>query len=850
MPLPTGSFSMFHRRLVLLVCVIALGMLALSAQLVRLTVVQGAELRADAEGKLVNREWSYAGRGRILDRKGRVLAQDRPSFDLTVNYPVISGEWAQERAYKRAREQNREAWRGLTAEERSALADGYVAVYAAHVERMWDEVSRRTGVPRAKLDERLAQIRQRVEALRFSHYKRGLHRALDARLRAGEEISGELDEPTRLMLERPIQEEETPHVVLAKIPDAAGFNLLALAEQETEIAVPLPEGGSVQEKAPLMPGMAVVAAGDREYPLDSVTVEVATASLPEPVRAEIGGVGGVGAVGGEAGGVKRITVEGVAYHILGRMKPRAQGEDSKRRAERVEGDPAFAARVMTGEGGEGEEAGGAGRGAGGVDRGRYLEDDPAGLSGVEASREDELRGLRGLKVRNLETGREESVPPRQGEDVHLTLDVMLQARVQAAMSRELGLAVAQAWHYRDEQRNPTVPVGMPLNGAAVVLDVDSGEILAMVTTPSISRATLKDRPESVFADPMNLQADVPWIDRSIARPYPPGSIAKALVLTGAVKFGKLNLDTPIDCTGHLYPDKPDMFRCWIYKQFNGQVHGPLTAPEALTRSCNVYFFTLGQRLGPQGMTDTFAMYGLGQPWGLGTGLEYEGGIGERDAQGRRLPLGLSDATQMGIGQGPVAWTPLHAADAYATLARGGVRIRPRVIADGGTPEPMDLGLDPRAVRQALEGLKGSVNEQEGTGHHLYVGGRSLPHFNAPGVLVWGKTGTAQAPTIYVRETMEDPEHPGQRIPNPLWERGVDAATIIAASGDQSVRLPAGTRALRWGDHSWFVVLAGSKAQGRPQYAIAVMMEYAGSGGKVSGPIANQIIHALIAEGYL
>jgi cell division protein FtsI/penicillin-binding protein 2 len=74
--------------------------------------------------------------------------------------------------------------------------------------------------------------------------------------------------------------------------------------------------------------------------------------------------------------------------------------------------------------------------------------------------------------------------------------------------------------------------------------------------------------------------------------------------------------------------------------------------------------------------------------------------------------------------------------------------------------------------------------------------------------------------------------------------------IAEASKDPTFSLPAGTRALRWGDHSWFVVLVGTKAENRPRYAIAVMMEYSGSGGKVSGPIVNQIIHALIAEGYL
>jgi penicillin-binding protein 2 len=94
-------------------------------------------------------------------------------------------------------------------------------------------------------------------------------------------------------------------------------------------------------------------------------------------------------------------------------------------------------------------------------------------------------------------------------------------------------------------------------------------------------------------------------------------------------------------------------------------------------------------------------------------------------------------------------------------------------------------------------------------------------------VVWGKTGTAEAPTITVKHD------------DPLYAWALDDPA-----------LPEGTRLLRKGDHSWFVVMVGRKGENRPRFVISVVMEYAGSGGKVSGPIVNQIIHALIAEGYL
>jgi penicillin-binding protein 2 len=154
-------------------------------------------------------------------------------------------------------------------------------------------------------------------------------------------------------------------------------------------------------------------------------------------------------------------------------------------------------------------------------------------------------------------------------------------------------------------------------------------------------------------------------------------------------------------------------------------------------------------------------------------------------------------------------------------------MRPRVVDEGSAPEVTDLGLDPAAVREALHGLSESVNDQRGTGHHVKIAGTEYPFFSDPRVRVWGKTGTATAPPIYAKEG------------SPLFERAVPDPAA-----------PAGYRVLRQGDHSWFVVLVGRAGEERPLYAIAVMMEYAGSGGKVSGPIVNQIIEALIAEKYL
>ena len=131
----------------------------------------------------------------------------------------------------------------------------------------------------------------------------------------------------------------------------------------------------------------------------------------------------------------------------------------------------------------------------------------------------------------------------------------------------------------------------------------------------------------------------------------------------------------------------------------------------------------------------------------------------------------------------------------------------------------DLSLDERLVKGILEGLRQSVEEVHGTGHHIrYADGSMDPIMNVGSVTVWAKTGTAQAPPLRVDTTGDG-------------EPDMSFADL---------------------SHAWFVGLVGPRTAGSPQpkYAIAVVVEYGGSGGRTAGPIANEIIRALGAEGYL
>lgn len=805
---------MFHRRLILLGVLFLFPVLAASAQLFRLTVVQAGDLKADAERKLVSLDWMPTVRGEVHDRKGRVLAKDRPSYDLAVDYRVLTGAWAETQAGRYARRRYAETWPELSSSQREQLVERYARVYRGHLDRAWDRFAQESGVARDELADRRARIVEQVDRMHSSiaarRWARFTREAIDRRIARQAEAATEIEDvpleqqaervlseeertAIRRRADRPIRELRVAHALAPRVSDVTAFAFLSLAEQTVTLDELDAEG--VQQRwirVPVIPGLEVRDAGSREYPFERVTVDIDTSTLPTPIVGE---------------GMRSVTVDGVATQILGWMRPRHFAEDADRRSQRLADDSVFAGRALTERG---------------TDRGRYFEGDAVGASGLETALEHDLRGLRGLRVRRLETGTADIIEPAPGQNIALTLDIMLQARVQAAMTPELGLARVQDWH---GENNPTMPVGTEIAGGAVVLEIETGEILAMVSTPTFTRHDLRASPESVFEDAVRL----PYLDRASAVPYQPGSIVKPLVYCEAVRAGVIDVNEGHVCTGHFLPGRRDVMRCWVYRDRFGltnhsaMLHGddlaPLSPAEAIMSSCNIFFYDLGRKLGTDGTAQLYASLGVGSPLGLGIGTEHPGQIGPA---GDTDAMQISDAIFLGIGQGPVNWTPVHAAESYAALARGGIRIEPRILRAGAPPAIRELSYTPESIENALAGLDMSINDDRGTGHHITMGlGTEFVRreiiFNCPGVRVWGKTGTAQA-----SPRVADPDGDGPLEP----------------------------QVVRRGDHSWFVVLVGPESRNEPTHVVAVVMEHAGSGGRVSGPIVNQIVHALRAEGYL
>lgn len=740
--------SMFHRRLVLLMVVCVVLILGMSGQMVRLSVVESADRRASAESKLEERTFLPTTRGRILDRKDRVLALDKASSDIAVEYDVITGVWPRDQAVSQTKKEvGRARWSAMSPEERQKAVSAHVPEWQAKVDRMWAEVCRVGGISPSELQKRIDRIKQDVQNKAADIWARQLK---EEREKYGIPEDEDYDD----FKARPIREQVMPHVILPRVSDDIAYAFKRFDQQN--------------------PGMLeVIDSRKREYPWSGADVRLSRNSLPRPIRNDA---------------PVSIRVTGVADHILGAMRDEVWAEDVERR-------PFLNSKTLKV-----------------ADLGGYREGDVVGSRGIEKVFEDTLRGLRGQVNTRKDTGLKNRIEPAPGKDLQLTIDIMLQARIQAIMTPEYGLAKVQPWQHNEGK---DLPPGTPLNAAAVVLDVQTGEILAMVSMPTFAMGQMMS--------PEQQKIDQPVVNRAVEAVYPPGSIIKPLVLSAAVTEGVHNLDSSITCTGHYFENNLKIARCWIFRDKYGMVgHGPLQAAEALARSCNMFFFTLADRLGMERLCNWYRRFGLGGVLDIGLSYESKGDdgkvtvVGESagDVPGEKEFAAMKAKGEgkfsqiiMGIGQGPVTWTPLQAANAFATLARGGViRDATLLMSDPRGTRPQraaDLHLSKHLVDVALEGLRESVMERFGTGNHFGYDDKSEEVIiNAQGVQVWAKTGTAQSDVKKLR------------------------------------------------DHSWFVGLVGPKDATRPMQAIAVIVENGGSGGRTAGPIANQIIRALQAEGYL
>lgn len=407
----------------------------------------------------------------------------------------------------------------------------------------------------------------------------------------------------------------------------------------------------------------------------------------------------------------------------------------------------------------------------------YNSGDYIGKSGIEKSWEELLHGKDGgrqievdARGRILRTLSEN--PPVVGSSLVLTIDAELQKRTEQSFGEQAG--------------------------AAVVLDVNTGEILAFASNPDFDPALFAGRmPPDKWKEYLEDKRH-PLENKALKGQYPPGSTFKIITALAGLEEGIINEHSSVVCNGS-YTLGGSKFGCWDRKG-----HGTVNLKRALKESCDVYFYQLGEKLGIDKIAAYSRALALGAPMGVGLDNEKGGLIPTAEWKEKRykrkwLP---GDTLPASIGQGYILMTPIQLASMIASVATEGTVYRPHLVKriidrDGRVirefkPEVLNRSrISPRSFRLVKEGLAAVVNEAGGTGAQARV-------YN---VRVAGKTGTSQ----------------------------------VVKLRDRRGGIP-----YQYRDHALFVAFAPYE---KPEVAVAVVIEHGEHGGSAAAPIAGSILRA-------
>ncbi len=434
----------------------------------------------------------------------------------------------------------------------------------------------------------------------------------------------------------------------------------------------------------------------------------------------------------------------------------------------------------------------------------YQTGDRRGESGVEKTYNITLRGLPGerqlVKNRRGEILKTVAVrDSRSGDHLVLTLNSHLQQTAEKILDQLIPA---------EQSLIPPLPAGQrnaensgPTAGAVLVMNIYSGELLAAATAPRPDLSLLASG-DSAYWKRLANDRRSPLLSRITQVALAPGSTFKPL--TAIALCESLGIPTePVFCRGYL--DTPGSHRCSIFRTA-GIGHGKIDLVDALAQSCNVYFFTAARKMGPQPLVRWSERFEFGTATGIDLPFEKNGTLpSPADNQGKTNRHWYpGDNLGLAIGQSYLTVTPLQMIRLIAAIANEGELVRPHVVSriipgdelNPGATEPMlsektgrRLSISPATLSIVREGLEQAVESPKGTAHKTVA---------MEEVAIAGKTGTAQT--------------------------GIDKPS-----------------------HAWFI---GYFPARKPRYAIAVVLEEGGSGGKNAGPIAHKMIQAMLELGLI
>jgi penicillin-binding protein 2 len=439
----------------------------------------------------------------------------------------------------------------------------------------------------------------------------------------------------------------------------------------------------------------------------------------------------------------------------------------------------------------------------------YLPGQLVGRGGVEQAYEEELRGEDGRKKEIVDASGEVqaslgTVEPVAGNDLLLAID----ADIQRLAQETLDVAVADARQILDEESGVYLRANA---GAVVVMDPNTGHVLAMASYPSYDpRVFAGGVTEREFRQLLSPAANAPLNNRAVAGLYPPGSTIKPFIAAAAVKAGYAKTTDYFPCPSEFVV--PGDTSGTVFHNWKTTDAGTISFAEALIQSCDTVFYPWGLRFWQERergylLQQWLRGFGFGEPTGIEIPAEQDGRVPDaawKQAVNAEYPEFFpypqwlpGDSINLSIGQGDLLVTPLQLAVAYSALANGGTLYRPQLALQvqdrDGKPittfEGEAVGKVPfnEATLTAVStALRGVVSHGEGTATGAFAG---FPLSSHP---VAGKTGTAEV------------------------------------AGKQP--------------HSWFAAFAPAQ---EPEFVVVAVVEEGGHGSQVAAPIVRRVLEGLL-----